>query len=81
MHVDFVRHLAALAKIAWAASCNDVFPACLTAARSRDDMIEGQIIRRVTIDAGKPIAQEDIETRERWRAVLPDKFAEADDTR
>jgi hypothetical protein len=44
VHVDLVRHAAALAQVAGAARCDDVFPACPPAFRAGDEVVEGEII-------------------------------------
>ena len=44
-HVDFIWHASTLAKIAWAAGCNDIVPAGFAAARARDQMVKCQVMR------------------------------------
>ena len=63
VHRAFVFELAALGEIARRAGCNDVVPGGAPAARTRDQMIEGEIVRRAAILAAEPIAQEHVEAR------------------
>src|SRR5208337_280504 len=64
-HLRLRRHLAALAKIARRTSRRDVIPARLAASRTRDDVIECQIVGGTTILTLKAIPEEDIKPRER----------------
>mgnify|MGYP003393704617 CR=1 FL=1 len=83
-HAAFARQPAALMQIAPAAGGDDILPDRPPAARTRRDMIESQIMRivqRRTILAGKPIAQEDVESRESRETRYRDEFLERDHAR
>ena len=69
-----LEQFSALAKIAGAAGGDDVFPCCPTALGARNDMVEGQMLRRAAIGALETIAQEDIKAGKSRRAILPDKI-------
>ena len=67
VHVALARQAAALAEIAGAAGGHDVLPGCPAAAAARNDMVEGQVRRRlplVAVLAGEGVAQEHVEPRE-----------------
>ena len=78
MHVRLLEQFAAFAEIARAARGNDVFPRRPTALGARNDMVEGQILRRAAIGALKPVAQEDIEAGKGRRAVLRNEILQRD---
>lgn len=69
-HFCFYRHFAALAKIAGRARRCDVIPPRLAASRTRDHVIECQIVGRTAILTLKAIPKEDIKACEcgikRW---------------
>jgi len=60
-HPDFVGHLAPFREIAGSTSGSHVFPARLPAFRSRNDVIEGQILFRSAILAGETVAKKNVE--------------------
>ena len=74
-HMRLLRRQAALAQIARRAGRHDVFPGRLPAFRARKDMIERKIAAGTAILAGEPVAQEDVETRERrMRGRFDERF-------
>lgn len=75
-HACLMREFSALEQIARRAGGHDIFPGRSSSARSRDDVIKGQIVCRhgcAAILALKAVAQEHVEPREggmaRWLDV------------
>src|SRR6185312_2004246 len=67
IHAALARQPVALEQIAARAGGNHVFPDRAAAARTRHDVIEGQVVRReilAAILAGEAVAQKDVESRE-----------------
>src|SRR5262249_27636490 len=83
-HMRLVRQAAALEQIAALAGRNDVLPAGAAAARTRDEMIEGELVRReaaAAVLAAEAVAQKNIEPGEGrpWR--FRNELLERDDAR
>lgn len=77
IHAAFVRHIASLQEVAVMTGCDDIVPGCPTTARSRDHMIERQIVRSVrpaTILALPVIAQKHIKPCKGRLSCRGDKF-------
>ena len=73
MHAAFARNAIALFQVAVLARGDDVVPSRAPAARSRNDVIEGQVFRIIPIPAiltAKAIAQKNIEAG-KGRAFRP----------
>ena len=79
LHAALVRQPVALAQVAARAGGDDVAPGGLAAPRAWDDVIEGQLRRRMgapAVLAGEAVAQEDVEPRERRPTILRDILLE-----
>ncbi len=63
LHMCLFWRATALFQIAGQARGGDVFPAGASAQTARDDMVEGQIVRRPAILAFELVAQEQVEPR------------------
>ena len=84
LHPALVRQAVALAQVAAGAGGEDVGPARPPAARAGDQVVEGQLVRRVALEAvlaAEAVAQEDVEPRERRPAVLGYVLLERHDAR
>src|SRR3954447_7679689 len=84
LHPALVRQAVALAQVAAGAGGQDVGPARPPAARAGDQVVEGQLVRRVALEAvlaAEAVAQEDVEPRERRPAVLGYVLLERHDAR
>src|SRR5690348_7532104 len=79
MHADVMRHASAFEQIARSAGGDDIVPRRASAARTRNDMIEGQVFVRTAILALEPVAQEKVEPREGRIARGADISLEGDD--
>src|SRR5438445_6585575 len=63
-HPRLLRRQIALAQIARRAGGDDIFPGGLAAFAARDDVIEGEVVMRVTVLADEAVAQENVEPGE-----------------
>src|SRR6478736_5991864 len=63
-HPSFVRREVALAQIAGRTRGDHIVPGGMPATRTRQYMIEGEVVAVAAILAGEAVAQEDVESRE-----------------
>src|SRR5262249_47910344 len=78
-HVRLMRQAAAFEQIAALAGGDHVFPAGAAAARTRGEMIEGELVRReaaAAVLAAEAVAQENVEPGESGPPRLRDELLE-----
>ena len=77
-HVRFARGAAAFLEVARGAGGRDILPRRPPALGAWADMIEGQFLVAAAIDAGKAVAEEQVESGERRIFVGPDELPKRD---